>query len=159
MSDAPEFLAKRLREEGEKMVKFFRSLRDEHWQKTVYTEGATWTVRDVLAHFVTAEQGFLRLFASILAGGPGATEDFSIDRYNARQLEKTKDLTPRELLAQYRAIRERMVAWVSNLKGGDLERRGRHPFLGETTLAEMVKMVYRHNQIHYRDLRRALEEE
>ncbi len=158
MPDSPEFLARRLRAEGEKMYEFFRSLDDAQWQKTVYTEGETWTVRDVLAHFVTAEQGFLQLFASILAGGPGATEDFSIDRYNARQQEKTRDLTPQELLDRYRAIRERMVAWVSNLKGGDLERRGRHPFLGETALAEMIKMVYRHNQIHYRDLRRVLAE-
>jgi hypothetical protein len=37
-----------------------------------------------------------------------------------------------------------------------LEKTGRHPFLGVTTLREMIKMIYIHNQTHYRDLRRVL---
>jgi hypothetical protein len=47
-----------------------------------------------------------------------------------------------------------MSAFVAGLSEADLQKTGRHPFLGETSLAEMIKMVYRHNQIHYRDLRK-----
>jgi hypothetical protein len=96
------------------------------------------------------------MFESIRKGGAGASEDFSIDRYNARQQEKTRDLAPPELLESYRAIRAEMVAWVSKLEQADLEKSGRHPYLGQTTLLEMIKMVYLHNQIHYRDMRKAL---
>jgi hypothetical protein len=40
----------------------------------------------------------------------------------------------------------------------DLERIGRNPFLGEVPLVEIVKLIYRHNQIHLRDLKRLLKE-
>lgn len=155
MSGTPAFLAERLKAEGEKMAEFFTALTDAQWQSEVYTEGATWTVRNVLAHLVTAERAFVKLFEQIRQGGPGAAEDFSIDRYNAAQQERTRKLSPQELLEQYRAVRTEMIAWVSGLEESDLQRVGRHPFLGVTTLDEMIKMVYRHNQIHFRDVRRS----
>ena len=156
MPDTPAFLAERLKVEGEKFFEMFAALTDAQWQTEVYTEGTTWTIRNVLAHFVTSERGFVKLFANILEGGLGAADDFSIDRYNARQQEKTKDLEPGELLEQFRAVRAKMISWVSGLGEEDLQIEGRHPYLGQVSLAEMVKMVYRHNQIHYRDIRKVL---
>lgn len=153
MPKSPQFLAKRLRTEGEKMTAFFAALSDADWNQTVYTEGETWTIRNVLLHFVTAEQGFLKLFADIVDGGEGASVDFDIDRYNASQQEKGKALTTQELLVQFQAVRKQMADWVESLSADDLAKEGRHPFLQKTTLEEMVKMVYRHNQIHYRDMR------
>jgi uncharacterized damage-inducible protein DinB len=155
MPKSPEFLAKRLRSEGEKMVAFFAALDGEAWKKTVYTEGSEWTIRHVLVHFVTAEEAFLKLFPNIVAGGEGASKDFDLDRYNARQQEKNQELQPDELLVQFQDVRARMVAWVETLSAEDLLKEGRHPFLEETTLEEMIKLVYRHNQIHYRDMRKS----
>jgi uncharacterized protein (TIGR03083 family) len=149
-------LAEKLKNEGERLRGFFASLDERAWNTDVYTEGATWTVRSVLAHLVTAERAFVKLFASIREGGSGVSEDFSIDRYNARQQEKTRDLLPAELVEQFKAVRADMVSFVSGLEDADLERIGRHPFLQETSLREMIKMVYLHNQIHLRDLKRAL---
>ncbi len=151
-------LAAKLKSEGEKFSAFLRGLTPEHWNTEVYTEGSTWTVRSILAHLMTAERAFVRLFEDVRQGGPGASEDFVIDRYNARQQEKTRDESPAQLLAEYREARERMIAWVSGLDDADLERTGRHPFLGVTTLREMIKMIYIHNQTHYRDIRRAMKE-
>jgi hypothetical protein len=37
----------------------------------------------------------------------------------------------------------------------DLAKLGRHPFLGITSLEDIIKMVYRHNQIHMREIRRS----
>jgi hypothetical protein len=155
MSEAAD-LAHKLKTEGDKFSAFFASLTGPQWQTEVYTEGATWTVRNVLAHLMTAERAFIKLFAAICEGGSGVSEDFSIDRYNARQQEKTSELSYAELLNQYRAVRAEMISFVSTLGDIDLERMGRHPFLGQTTLREMIKMVYIHNQIHYRDLRKVL---
>jgi len=151
-------LADKLKSEGERFLAIFSGLADAQWQAEVYTEGAVWTVRNVLSHFVTSERGLVRLFEQIRQGGAGAADDFSIDRYNASQQEKTKDLTPQELLEQYKSVRADSVAWVSGLKETDLEIAGRHPFLEKTTIREMVKMLYLHNQIHYRDLKKALKE-
>lgn len=147
-------LAEKLRAEGEKFVEFFSGLTDAQWTAEVYTEGSTWSVRNVLSHFVTSERGLVKLFEQIRQGGAGASDDFSIDRYNAAQQEKTKDLTPAELLEQYKSVRANSIAWVSGLKAEELEIRGRHPFMGQTVLREMVKMLYIHNQLHYRDLRK-----
>ena len=149
-------LAEKLKSEGERFVAIFSALTDAQWQTDVYTEGSVWTVRNVLSHFVTSERGLVRLFEQIRQGGAGAADDFSIDRYNASQQEKTKELTPLELLEQYKSVRADSVTWVLRLQESDLEIAGRHPFLGQTTIREMVKMLYLHNQIHYRDLKKAL---
>jgi hypothetical protein len=155
MSETLE-LAEKLRTEGDKFIRIFSELRDEQWQAEVYTEGELWTVRNVLVHFVTSERGLVKLFEQIRQGGAGAADDFSIDRYNLSQQEKTKDLTPAELLEQYKEVRTDSVNWVSSMKDEELEIKGRHPFLGETVLREMIKMLYLHNQIHYRDMKKTL---
>ena len=89
MSELNE-LADKLQSEGEKFYAIFAGLTDEKWDAEVYTEGATWTIRNVLAHFVTSERGLVKLFERIRAGGEGSPDDFSIDRYNASQQDKTK---------------------------------------------------------------------
>lgn len=155
MSEINE-LAEKLKSEGDKFCSLFAGLRDDQWRAEVYTEGTTWTIANVLSHFVTSERGLVKLFEQIRFGGTGASDDFSIDRYNARQQEKTKDLSPQELLEQYKTVRADSVAWTLSLSEADLEKQGRHPFLGMTTVREMIKMLYLHNQIHYRDMKKVL---
>jgi len=155
----PAWLAERLEKEGEKVIAYFTALTDEQWNIEVYTEGDTWTIRNVLAHFVTSEHGLHKLFQAILEGGLGASDDFSIDYYNARQQEKTKDMTPGELLKQFKAVRADLVKWVSKRSQDDLALEGRHPFMGQVNLGEMLKMIYLHNQLHFRDFRKSVEQE
>lgn len=155
MSEIAE-LAEKLKIEGERMYAFFADLTDDQWDKEVYTEGTTWSIRNVLSHYVTSERGLVQLFERIRATGEGAADDFSIDRYNASQQEKTKDLVPADLLEQYKQVRAESIRWVGGLKDEELDIQGRHPFLGETVIREMVKMLYLHNQLHYRDVKRAL---
>ena len=155
MSELNE-LADKLQAEGEKFTALFASLTDAQWQAEVYTEGETWTLRNVLSHFVTSERGLVRLFEQIRLGGAGSPDDFSIDRYNASQQQKTKELSPQQLLEQYKEVRADSVAWTLSLGPADLDKQGKHPFIGMTTIREMIKMLYLHNQIHYRDLKKAL---
>jgi hypothetical protein len=155
MSEVTE-LAEKLKSEGDKMVSIFGGIRDDQWSQEVYTEGTIWTIRNILAHFVTAERGLVKLFEQIRQGGAGAADDFSIDRYNAAMQERTKELRPQELLEQYKQVRANSVAWVSGLKDNELEITGRHPFLETTTIREMIKLLYIHNQTHYRDMKKAM---
>lgn len=149
-------LAGKLKSEGEKFVAIFTALTEEQWRTEVYTEGSTWTIRNVLSHFVTSERGLVKLFEQIRQGGAGSSEEFSIDRYNASMQARTKDATPQELLEHYRSVRAESVAWVSGLKESELELTGRHPYLGRTVIREMIKMLYLHNQHHYRDVKRVI---
>ena len=155
MSEVNE-LAEKLKSEGDKFVSIFSGLTDKQWNQEVYTEGATWTIRNVLSHFVTSERGLLKLFEQIRQGGTGAADDFSIDRYNAAMQARTKEATPQELLEQYKEVRANAIAWVSGLNESDLEITGRHPFLGQTAIRDMIKMLYIHNLNHYRDMKKAL---
>jgi uncharacterized damage-inducible protein DinB len=149
-------LAAKLEAEGRKLSGFFMGMSDAAWVAEIYSEGSAWTVRNILAHLASAERAFLSLLDGIRQGGPGVSEDFVIDRYNASQQRKFEGVSSGELLREYEAARGAMVAFVRRLSASDLEKRGRHPYLGETTLREMIKMIYIHNQTHYRDARRVL---
>jgi hypothetical protein len=151
-------LAEKLRSEGEKIVAIFSGLEDDQWQREVYTEGTTWTIRNVLSHFVTSERGLIKLFEQIRQGGPGSADDFSIDRYNEAMQERTKTATPQQLIERYKEVRAHAIAWVSGLEESDLEITGRHPFLGQTAIREMIKMLYIHNLTHYHDMKKALKD-
>ena len=155
MSEIAE-LAEKLKSEGEKIHAVFSAFADRQWDAEVYTEGTTWTIRNVLSHLVTSERGLVKLFEQIRQGGEGSSLDFSIDRYNASMQARNKDLTASELLEQYKGIRANSIDWVSGLKDEELEIKGRHPFLGVTTIREMIKMLYIHNQTHYRDMKKVL---
>ncbi len=155
MSETTE-LAEKLKAEGEKFYSLFAGLVDDQWTAEVYTEGETWTIRNVLSHFVTSERGLVKLFERIRTTGEGSSDDFSIDRYNEAQQRKTEKLTPQELLEQYREVRDTSVAWVAGLTVEELEITGRHPFLGMTKIRDMIKMLYIHNQNHYRDMRKVI---
>jgi hypothetical protein len=155
MSEITE-LAEKLKSEGDKFVSIFSELTDEQWDREVYTEGTTWTIRNVLAHYVTSERGLLKLFEQIRQGGAGAADDFSIDRYNAAMQERTKEVAPQDLIEQYKEVRANAIQWVSSLTESELEITGRHPFLGQTVIREMIKMLYIHNLTHYRDMKKVI---
>ena len=156
MPETSASLSTKLASEGEKVFAYFSALTLEQWQQVVYSDAAEWTVRSVLAHLVSAEQGFLRIFASIRDGGPGASDDFDIDRYNAAQQDKLADVPPADLLTRYQAVRAEMTAFAASLTDTDLQKQGRHPALGLTSLADMLKMVYLHNTMHLRDVKRVI---
>lgn len=156
MPDTAASLSAKLQTEGEKVRAVFAALTPEDWAVIVYAGGAAWTPRSILAHLVTAERGLLNLFEAIRQGGGGASEDFSVDQYNASQQEKTNGLAPADLLPQYVAVRAAMAAFVAGLSENELEIRGRHPSMGTSTLAEMIKMLYLHNNMHLRDIKRAI---
>jgi len=156
MTDTPQFLYERLLSEAEKTLGFFERLPEESWQRVIYTEGAHWTVRQVLAHFAASEDSIHRLIQNILAGGRGTPEDFNLDAYNERKVAALNEATIAELMQQFNANRQKNARLVMEMSEADLAKTGHHPFLGTASLAEMIKLLYRHNQIHLRDIRKTL---
>lgn len=153
MPDSAIHLAERLRVEGEKSLSFFGSLPESAWELTLYSDGQIWKLHQVIAHFASAEASLGLLIDQIVAGGSGAAEDFDLNRFNRSQVSRLQELPRQDLLEQYQARRTENVARVARLQPADLECQGRHPYLGMTTLAEIIKMIYRHNQIHQREIR------
>ncbi len=149
-------LAHKLQTEGRKTLDFFRAVKGEAWQRPVYSEGAEWTVRDILAHITSAERSIPRLIRVLLDEGRQLPPDFDLDAYNRRKVREMADRSPEELLALFEQRRAATVAMVESLSEQDLRTVGRHPFLGEARVEDMLKLIYRHIQIHQRDIRRAL---
>jgi len=149
-------LVARLHKGGRKTAEVFGSLSNAQWEMTLYEGPPTWTVRDLLAHFLSAEEGFLRAGQEIAAGGPGAPEGLDYNEYNAAEQDRLAGLSPRELLASLAAAREATIAWVSELDDADMDRMGHHPALGNIALGDFITAIYGHQLMHVRELRALL---
>jgi uncharacterized protein (TIGR03083 family) len=157
MPDRHELILRRLQDEGQKTAAYFGSLREPDFAQTVYTTGPGWRVREVLAHFVSAERMFLRFGRDLLAGGQGAPEDFAIDDFNALEVAGLTHTPPAELLEQFAAGRAALVGMVCDMQEADFDRIGFHPWFGRVPVEQMLKLIYRHTMLHERDVRKALD--
>lgn len=156
MRDEVEHLAGRMAKDGEKTLDYFRQLPEEAWPAQVYTTGSAWGVKQVLAHFVSAERWLKVLIEDVVNGGEGAPRALDIDDFNEEQVPQLEDLRAGELLAAFEQARHRSVELTSSLSADDLAKVGYHPWFGEVPIRDMLKLVYRHNMIHLRDVRKAL---
>jgi uncharacterized damage-inducible protein DinB len=156
MPDTPQALAIRLREEGARVIDFFNDLSKEQWDRSIYIEGTVWTIHDLLAHFVSAEFGRKKLIIDVASGGNGAPPDFEIDKFNQQEVERLSVESNSKLIHRFKLGRNQLVKFVSALRQEDLDIVGNDPFLGEVPLTEIIKLTYRHLQIHLRDARRCI---
>lgn len=156
MNEELALVRRRLEEEGRKMAAFFEELAEGEWDQQVYVTGSGWRVRDLLAHFVSAERTYVEYISRLLRGGQGVGDDFDLNVFNETEVPLLAQRSKDELLAALRQAREDSVATVAALRPADLDRRGRHPWFGDTDLRSVLKLLYRHPMIHLRDARRAL---
>ena len=140
----------------ENSITFFRSLSPDELKIQVYQDGATWTIKQILAHFVTIERSMHWVFKDILAGGSGSPRDFDVDRFNRSQVEKLDRLTVEELIVQFKQVRGDTIAIVREMSENDLDREGWHAFHGQDRLERFICWAYEHARIHENDIRKAL---
>ena len=140
----------------EDSIAFFKSLTAEELTAQVYQDGAKWTARQVLAHFITVERSMHWLFKNIASGGPGSPEDFDIERFNRSQTSKLDELTLDELISQFREVRQETISIVRELTEDDLDREGLHAFHGHGKLEKFIRWAYEHTHIHENEIRQAL---
>jgi hypothetical protein len=156
MEDTPQRLVERLSKEGEKVSAYYEGLFPQDWDLQVYSEGSGWTIRQILVHFNVTETSNTRLIRDILSGGRGAPETFDLNAFNEQTVANWKRLSSGELLGRFAASRQKTIELVRGLSEADLKKTGRHPFLGIAPLADIIKLLYLHNQTHLRDIRRIL---
>ncbi|MCJ7540368.1 MAG: DinB family protein [Desulfobacterales bacterium] len=135
---------------------FFRSLSDDQLSVQLYTDGAKWTVKQILAHFITIERSMHWLFKDILSGGSGSPDDFDLDRFNLTQPKKLGGLTVEELIEQFKSVREDTIVIVRGMTEQDLNREGMHAFHGHGKLERFIIWAYKHVRIHEDDIRKVL---
>lgn len=149
-------IAEKLILEGEKVELFFLNLTESQLKIYVHLDDQKWQIKDVLAHFVSAEKSFQFLCENIRNGGQGTPDDFSINEFNNSQVKKMKNIVPADLIDLFRETRAYTVNWIKGVSERDLILTGRHPAMGDASLGEMIRMIYLHNQMHMRDLKAAI---
>ncbi len=157
MNDNVHFLIGRLNNESKKIHQFFCSLKRKDWDVIIYNGDEIWTVKSIFSHLVSSESGFVKLFGEIKSGSSGVPENFDIDQFNKDQELINQDRSIEELLTGFVQTRQELILFVNSLDDDELDIKGRHPFLGVTTLSEMLKLVYRHDQLHFHDIRKILD--
>ena len=152
MKDRQTHIIAELKKNLEDSIVFFRSLSPEELGIQVYEDGAKWSVKQVLAHFVTIEGTMQWLFKDILAGGPGSPEDFDVDRFNRSQPQKLDALSMAELITQFKSVREDTISIVRAMSDADFDREGRHAFHGHGRLERFIRWTYEHVNLHVDDI-------
>ena len=148
-----EALVARLEKGRSKTTETLAGLSPGQWQAVLYPD-PPWTVHDLLAHFVSAEERLLELAQDVAASGAGAPEGFDFDAFNAEETVRLAEASPEVLLAALDAARRRTLDWVRTLADSQLDLFGRHPALGQVTLETMITAIYGHQLLHMRDLAR-----
>ena len=147
-------LVARLNKGARKTADFFGGLTDEQCHQVLYESPLRWTLRNLLAHFLSAEVALLRIGQDIAAGGPGAPQGFDYDEFNAQEQIRLASLPPATLLTELAAARAATIAWLSGLDDADLDRVGQHPALGQVNLEILINAMYGHQLMHVRDIQR-----
>ena len=86
--DRRDGIVAELKKNEEEIIAFYKGWNSVQLDMTVYEEDDSWTMQQVLAHFITIEQSMQWLFKNILAGGPGSPEDFDFERFNRTLLDE-----------------------------------------------------------------------
>ena len=145
-----------LKKNEEEIITFYKGLNPAQLDMTFYAEDDSWTMQQVLAHFITIEQSMQWLFKNILAGGPGSPEDFDFERFNRTQPRKLDGQSLDELFEKFRTVRRDTIAIVEEMEDKDLDREGRHAFHGHGKLERFIVWAYEHARLHLDEMREKL---
>lgn len=156
MTERTDFLRKRLAAAQSEMEAVFAQA-GGRWETPVYSDGAAWSVRQVAIHLADAERSLFGQMKSIVETGASTVpDDFDVDRYNMRSVEKRDAMTGPEALATQASSRDGLMAWLDTLTEADLERTGRHPVIGIIPIDMYIRVIARHQKDHTADVAKAL---
>jgi hypothetical protein len=147
-----EALIQKLEKGRAKTHAIYSSLTEGQWAETLYEEPHVWTLRDLLAHFISAEERLLEIAQDVVAGGEGAPEDFDFDVFNQEELKRLEQVPPDELLSSLSDARQTTLDWVRTLNESQLQSIGRHPVLGNVPVETIIISIYHHQIVHMRDV-------
>jgi hypothetical protein len=135
-----------LRRTPEVLSALLKGLPDS-WTDTADTPQG-WRPRDVVGHLVTGEEiSWLGRTRLILEHGTSMVFE-PFDRF--AMLERDVSVSLDELVVRFSSLRARNLAEFESLvaSDADLERRGRHPSLGEVTLGNLLNTWAVHDLDH-----------
>jgi uncharacterized damage-inducible protein DinB len=129
----------------------------DRWNTQVYSDGAAWTVHQLLIHLAISDKGQTNVVMGIVEGRDTVPPDFDLQRYNQRSVEKRADMTVEQARGELAASREQLYAWLDTLDESALDKRGRHASLQILSVEEfLMDMMAGHERSHADDIARVL---
>lgn len=129
-----------------------------HSEEQLYSDGAAWTIRQLATHLMIADRGITMVIQNIASGGNPIPEDYDVDRYNKRSVEKMPDVSIDAAIAAMRDSRADLLAWLEGADEAALTRVGRHPLRFEAPLSRFLEIMALHDHQHADDLEKYLNE-
>ena len=156
MSERIEALKRELKSARETLNKVLDQIGDR-WDEPVYSEQDSWTTRQLLTHIMTAGAGQARLMRNVAEGRGGVPDDFDLNFYNRRQVEKNEDLSVEEVRQKLEENYASLHEWLDGLDDAALDASGRHGSGREMTVESMIRNgIAAHERTHAKDIARAL---
>jgi hypothetical protein len=128
----------------------------DDWEHPVQTAEGGWTVKQMLLHLATSESGQIRTAQAIAAGQPTVPDDFDLDRYNRRQIEKNQAKQPPEILFGMAESQQKLLAFLDTVSAEDLEKRGKHGRGDVISLEQLFYRIGEHEAEHTAEIKQAL---
>jgi hypothetical protein len=126
------------------------------WERPAQAVEAGWTVKQALLHVATSENGQLAAGKAIAAGQPTVPDDFDLNRYNRRQIEKNQAKQPPEILFGMAESRQKLLAFLDEVRAEELDKRGRHGRGDVISLEQLFYRIGEHEAEHTAEIRQAL---
>jgi hypothetical protein len=126
------------------------------WDHQVQSAEGGWTVKQMMLHLATSESGQIRTAQAIAAGQPTVPDDFDLDRYNRRQIEKNQAKQPPEILFGMAESQQKLLAFLETVTAEDLEKRGKHGRGDVISLEQLFYRIGEHEAGHMAEIKQAL---
>lgn len=149
-SERANALLDKLKRGLEKSRSIFRSLSPAQWGTAISDDPNAWTMKVLLAHFISTEAQLLEIADDIASGGLGP-EEVDIDSFNADEMARMETLTIDQLLPLLDETRAATVAWLLGQTDESLNLIGRHPTLGMVNVEMVLFSIYAHQLLHMRE--------
>ncbi len=140
----------------EELLEVVGQLTPADWETPVQAEDRHWTTKQMMLHLATSETGQIATGKAIAAGQPTVPEDFDLNRYNNRQVEKNKDKQLPEILFGLAESRQKLLAFLDEVTEEDLDKRGRHARGDVLSLEQLFYRVGEHEAEHAAIIQKAL---
>jgi len=138
-------------------MSIFRTLTPEQWLLPVPSdEGAQWRARDVLAHVAVSEAGQLGQATRCIAGEVTVPEDFDLNRFNRRSVQKQAETSVQEFLDLIERDHARVLSTLDATAEADLDKTGRHARGDTITVEQFFFRITEHRRQHAEAVRQAV---
>ena len=142
----------RLRESRERLNAVLDRVPDDLWEQQIYSDGAQWTLRQLLIHLMLSDYGQNNVIMGIAEGKNIIPDDYDLNRYNSSSVGKRQAVTVEEARTGLAQSRARLVEWLHQIDESVLDKEGRHATMQILSIAQILNVMAGHEDGHSADI-------